>query len=323
MSATSNITAALSDDSAAQSCGLLTFEERTPLAEICDALPREGNSLVLVSDAGGVVLGIVDAEEIRVPCETGHEQERNRWRQMPVGALMPVRMPGVFRTIGWKDPTTGCDCREGLRETSALIAGGDVFINWRSLAPELREAFRDRLTGLPNRAGMELRLKQDWQRAETAGQPLAVLIIDLDHFKNVNDTLGHLFGDGLLQEVANGLKESLRSYDVITRYGGDEFVAICVGCSSEEITLPIKRIYNALGDIAFDTACELTVSASIGAAICRPSVNCHSEFDLLGVADDCLYAAKRHERGSTFCADLSQQAESSRSPELLLPAGVR
>lgn len=295
---------------------MLTFEEHTPLQEIHDLLP-ESASLILVTDVGGMVLGVVTSDEIRTPCETGHRRERERWRRMPVGSLMPVRMPGVFRSINWETTLHGI-VENGPDGKSAFVVDGDVYINWRCLAPELRQAFRDRLTGLPNRAGMELRLRQDWHCCQATEQSLAVMIIDLDHFKTVNDTMGHLFGDGLLKEVARALKDSLRSYDVVTRYGGDEFVAICVGCSADEIALPVQRINSALADISFETARDLTVSASLGAAICNPGINCHGEFDLLGVADDCLYAAKRHQRGSTFCADLTVGGSQPRLPKLLL-----
>ncbi|MFQ5732114.1 MAG: diguanylate cyclase, partial [Planctomycetaceae bacterium] len=304
-------------------CALLTVEENTNLREVARILPKDRESLVLVTDDSGVVLGVVSSNEVRSPREYGHEQERSRWQQMPIGALMPVRMPSVFRSIGGTQQLPDCNWREDIRGVSAFVADGEVFVNWRSLAPELREAFRDRLTGLPNRAGLELRLKQDWLRAQTGNEPLALLIIDLDHFKEVNDTLGHLFGDGLLQEVARAMKERVRSYDVVTRYGGDEFVAICVGCSAEEIALPVARICDALHDISFDTACDLSVSASIGAAICNPGVNCHSESDLLGAADECLYAAKRHMRGSTFCVDLTAAGKTKRSPQLLLSPVAR
>jgi len=298
-------------------CVLLTVDEQTPLCRVSDMLPSTGHSLLMVTNEERQVVGIVSSHEVGQRLRTGHEQERNRWRQMPIGALMPVRIPAVFRSIGWLPVESSDRAGQPPEEMSAFISERDVYISWRSLAPELREAFRDRLTGLPNRAGLEFRLIPDWRRALAIHQTLAILVIDLDHFKQVNDNCGHLFADGVLQEVANALKQSLRSYDAVARYGGDEFVAICVGCSPEEVALPIGRMYNAFQDISFDVGGHLSVSASVGVAVCRPGVNCDSETDLLRAADDCLYAAKQHRRGSAFAIDFTSGDSSRHSPQMI------
>jgi diguanylate cyclase (GGDEF)-like protein len=94
---------------------------------------------------------------------------------------------------------------------------------------QLRNAYRDDLTGVLSRGAGRDQLGQALDRAHRTGEPLVIAFLDVDHLKTVNDAHGHAHGDGLLQELGSALRQSLRSYDILVRYGGDEFVCALVG----------------------------------------------------------------------------------------------
>ena len=284
-------------------CCLLTVHEQTPLAEAALLAPGDIDSLFLITDTAKRVVGAIASAEIFDRLDSGPRPERERWADMPVGALLPMYLPAAFDGIGiLAEPPL---CGRGMEDTvpSALLCYDDVYVSWRRLSPALRSAFCDPLTSLPNRAGMELRLRQDWNRATQSGTTMTLMVIDLDHFKQVNDTYGHVYGDGVLRRVASALKNSLRSYDLVARYGGDEFVAVCVDCDPDEVSLPVRRMLESVQSIRIADDGSRNASISIGAVTCRPGIDMDSPMDLVFAADECLYEAKRNCRGSAFHAE--------------------
>jgi len=156
-------------------------------------------------------------------------------------------------------------------------------------------ALHDALTDLPNRTLFEERLKQALKRASRTGRLQAVLFIDLDQFKLVNDLLGHSAGDELLREVARRLTPLLRPLDTVARFGGDEFVILAEDLDDERHALSIAARVNS----AFARPVEAGgrthfVSASVGVAIARPGDSTES---LLRDADAAMYRAKDAGRG--------------------------
>ena len=155
-------------------------------------------------------------------------------------------------------------------------------------------AFYDHLTGLPNRVLFKESLKSSLLTAKRSQQIVAVLFVDLDHFKNVNDTMGHAAGDILLNEVAIRIKSSLRESDLLTRLGGDEFAIILQNIRSigDPEIIAAKIIQQLSEKIAiFDR--EIYVTASIGISIYPENGDTYDE--LLMNADNAMYRAK--ERG--------------------------
>ena len=153
------------------------------------------------------------------------------------------------------------------------------------------QALHDPLTDLPNRALFLDRLDQELVSAERAGRVVAVLFIDLDNFKVINDSLGHYLGDRLLVEVSRRLSNSLRSRDSAARFGGDEFTILLANLWDTESAVRVtKRLLNALHEPFVIGKHEVAVSASVGIALgndtAKPS-------DLLQNADTALYQAKR------------------------------
>jgi diguanylate cyclase (GGDEF)-like protein/PAS domain S-box-containing protein len=157
-------------------------------------------------------------------------------------------------------------------------------------------AYHDELTGLPNRALLNDRLTHALERSRRDQTAVAVLFLDLDRFKLVNDSLGHDAGDRLLSQVAQRMIEGLRGSDTVARLGGDEFVVVVEDVKDDlEIHAAVQRVA-ALLDQPFEVDSEtLFVSASIGVSVARDEAQAA---DLLREADDAMYRAKQRGRRS-------------------------
>jgi len=146
---------------------------------------------------------------------------------------------------------------------------------------------RDALTQLHNRRYLLERLESELARVRR-GHPLAVLMIDLDGFKAVNDDLGHLSGDETLRTVANALREQVRETDVVGRYGGDEFLALLTDAAPDEVAMVAERLRAAVAERG--TVGERhRVTASIGVAIATDDDDAST---VINRADDNTYKAK-------------------------------
>ncbi|MDP1734848.1 MAG: EAL domain-containing protein [Sulfuritalea sp.] len=183
-----------------------------------------------------------------------------------------------------------------------------------------RRATHDPLTGLPNRALIRERLAAALQRSRRSGLSIALLFVDLDGFKLINDTHGHEAGDALLKTVAARLIEQVRPGDTVARLAGDEFVVLC-----EQVEQPAtmsvlaQRINDALRQPVDFNGLSLFVTASIGVAIGSGSM--HSADDLLRYADTAMYAVKEKGRdGWQFFSDNLQEQAKQR---LVITNGLR
>lgn len=161
----------------------------------------------------------------------------------------------------------------------------------------LREqAMRDALTGLWNRRSIIEILIREQARSTRESAPVGVLMLDIDHFKKVNDTHGHLAGDDVLKEVARRLLASVRPYDGVGRYGGEEFIVVLPGCDEASIQSRGEAMRLAISeDPVVAQGLKLNVSASFGATVYCPP-NGVEIAELIRAADDALYAAKRNGR---------------------------
>jgi len=164
-------------------------------------------------------------------------------------------------------------------------------------------AQHDQLTGLANRAAIRDRITLGLAAARQAAQPLSLMFLDLDGFKNVNDRLGHHVGDAILIEVAKRLAASVRASDIVGRYGGDEFVVLCTSAGPREAAAISRRIHTEIRT-AFSDAAEFEISASIGIATSEASENIVSIDELIGAADAAMYESKRLGRDRTTLATL-------------------
>lgn len=161
-------------------------------------------------------------------------------------------------------------------------------------------ALQDPLTGLANRIGLNQRLTQAWQRAQRKQELLALILIDLDGFKAINDRHGHAAGDQLLLQVAGRLQASARTTDLVARLGGDEFVLVCEAIGSEQQAEALaERILHSLSQPVQLGNAQVSLSASIGISICRGQ----SHEKLLREADQAMYRAKAGGRSRIQRAD--------------------
>lgn len=180
----------------------------------------------------------------------------------------------------------------------------------KRLADELERANKelaalattDALTKVANRRMLDQRLLEEFERARRYLRPLAILVVDVDHFKSVNDTYGHQVGDRVLTEVASSIQDSIRKSDLVGRFGGEEFVivapetpAVPVRSLAERVRLNIQKRTAAAKDTGLPT-----VTASLGAATTELDVDTVSE--LLKRADEALYAAKQAGRNRVIIA---------------------
>jgi diguanylate cyclase (GGDEF)-like protein len=156
----------------------------------------------------------------------------------------------------------------------------------------LRLAHFDGLTGLPNRLMFEDRLRRALARAERAGGTVALLFLDLDGFKEVNDVLGHGVGDQVLKQVAARIETALRSVDTAARLGGDEFTIILEQIKKlEDIQVVVQRLLLVLSEPYLVAGIEARVSASVGVSTFPTDTQVLAE--LMSQADAAMYRAKR------------------------------
>jgi diguanylate cyclase len=164
-------------------------------------------------------------------------------------------------------------------------------------------ALHDVLTGLPNRALFDDRLAHGLAQAKRHGGTLAVMFIDLDGFKKINDSYGHDAGDGVLQTIAGRLKANTRDDDTVSRHGGDEFLYLLAEIGDEQnITLIAKKIIKAIRAPCQVGAGQLRISPSISASIgisIYPKDGATAD-TLIKSADEAMYQAKRDKSGYSF-----------------------
>jgi len=163
-----------------------------------------------------------------------------------------------------------------------------------------RLAMTDGLTGLANRRRFDIVIEKEWQRAQRAQAPIALLMIDADHFKAFNDRYGHQAGDLVLCGIAWSIaRHGKRASDCAARYGGEEFALILPGLSLGEAIDLGERIRREIGGIEREGMTPTTIS--VGAACLVPSAQ-NSMMELVNKADTALYAAKSLGRNQTYPA---------------------
>jgi len=166
----------------------------------------------------------------------------------------------------------------------------------------LSMALTDPLTGLYNRRYFEVHFQKMLNESKRNSKQMALLIMDIDHFKSVNDTYGHGVGDEILKEFAVRMQDKLRSFDLVARFGGEEFVAILPDVSPEVAHIVAERLRTSICNEPFKCSApdgQINVAVSIGGTLVEPQSERTME-ELLKRADDCLYEAKEHGRNASY-----------------------
>ncbi len=163
---------------------------------------------------------------------------------------------------------------------------------WHTLSILEQKAHKDHLTGLANRGVLEDHLLRAWHAFERHGNPLAVVLLDLDHFKAINDTFGHPTGDEVLRAAARSLASSVRGSDLVARYGGEEFVVVAPDCPLAIAVTLAERFRNRLAEHTISArGNDITITISAGIAMADRDRQ-KDPTELLHHADEALYRAK-------------------------------
>jgi diguanylate cyclase (GGDEF)-like protein len=186
-------------------------------------------------------------------------------------------------------------------ELKARLLVGKRILNLQDELVAARESMRhaathDSLTGLLNRGEIFGMLERELERARRERNPLSVILADIDHFKQVNDTCGHLFGDEALQEMAHRLQTGLRVYDGVGRYGGEEFLLVLPSCNVEDALVRANELRETIAaNPIMHRGVERSITMSMGVAVSECAGVKELEA-LLSRADAALYAAKENGR---------------------------
>ncbi len=252
----------------------------TSLLDVALQMARSPYRQLLVQTPDGEIAGVVSDNDLLSFLSRTDVDDSGNWKTRGVESVMPVR----FRRPIESSPSTGIaridaeaartgstlDCVPIVvdEQLVAVQTHDDLLLSWSQLQPLVRSATTDELTTLANRAVFQRRLSEEWSRSLRFGEPLGLLLIDLDGFKEINDSLGHLAGDAVLAEFGACLRRTLRLYDVVARFGGDEFAALCCNCNPSGIAAPIQRLLAGARQLPLPCRqTDLKVSVSIGAAV--------------------------------------------------------
>jgi len=168
------------------------------------------------------------------------------------------------------------------------------------------QATHDCLTGLLNRAAALDSLRNELERAGRQGIPLCLMIGDVDHFKSINDTHGHLIGDAVLCEAAHRMRASLRAYDSVGRYGGEEFLFILPGCDSQNARNQAERLQSCVTGRPIELP-RITIDFTISmGVVVKHNVTVEDLDTLIQAADSAMYEAKLQGRNRVVLSELSE-----------------
>ena len=267
----------------------------------------EGLTALIAAQCPGLVCAVLRGVE---PAPAAALNANTRF-SAPINTAAGVRLGEI---IAWGEPQGDFNAQPALEAAARLAA---LAIEQRALNDRLAfQAQHDALTGLPNRLLLEDRLRQAFYAASRrSGGAVGLLLIDLDRFKQVNDTLGHHTGDALLCEVAARLGGALRGGDTLARNGGDEFTLVAAGLKSPDDAARVaQRVQELLAAPFAVEGREFFLSASIGVAV-HPQDGSDPE-TLQRNADSAMYRAKALGRNSFQCFAPEMNAAASERFEL-------
>lgn len=280
--------------------GAVLVESAGELTVACSYGLRDAESLV-ESDCVRLAVRTGENQMIRIPANVQVEAVIADFRPNEIGVL-----PAMYKSIPLGVvilATAGSFNADALTRMELFQQSFGLALNNAIAHDSLqRLAALDPLTGVYNRRFGMSRLHEEFDRAVRMDSPLGVLMMDIDHFKQVNDTYGHLVGDRILIAITRIAKTILRDGDVLIRYGGEEFLAVLPAASTEDLRLVGERLRRAIEDASVtDGSQTIRVTASLGASA-YPNQNVKKEDELVQLADAALYQAKDSGRNRLILA---------------------
>ena len=219
-----------------------------------------------------------------------------------VGSIIGIPLKVGSNVVGVMNlsrSTVGGFSSSELRLLGLLSDQAAVAISNASLHQMIsHQAYSDTLTGLPNRRALDERLEEEVQAARRNNYSFAVIMMDLDGFKDVNDTYGHATGDDVLRLVFNQMARGVRNTDFLARYGGDELTLILSQSDMSSAQIVAEKIVEGMKNIKFKFPDGKKLKLGISGGIAIYPVNARNGPDLLRAADAALYKAKRYDRGT-------------------------
>jgi diguanylate cyclase (GGDEF)-like protein len=211
---------------------------------------------------------------------------------------------GSERTVIW---TNSIFCEEEGTDCCIISTGVDV-TDRKALEKELiRAASIDKLTALINRQALDKVISKERERAIRYKRPLSLIMFDIDHFKRINDTYGHIVGDSVLREVASLAQANLRTNESLGRWGGEEFMVVLPETSIEGARLAAEKLRRLFERSNFAGIKELTASFGVTEYSNRENID-----RFLQRVDDALYVAKQEGRSRVVCKSMPDVDESIR-----------
>ncbi len=304
---------------------ILLVDDETHVIEAITRVLRKDGYRILVANMPAQALEILDNETVqvvlsdqRMPAMSGvellsqvHERHPDTVRMVLSGyadfdaVIDAVNRGAVYKYLSkpWDNEALRVTVHEAFRHYELRQQKADLLREIELANQQLTVANRhlaeaaltDLLTGLPNRRSAMDQLEQVWSAATRSGSPLSVMMIDIDHFKRINDTYGHATGDFVLREVAHTLRASARREESVCRIGGEEFLVICPNTDLKVAMQAAERLRASLETKKIPVGQhEKAVTASIGVAVRKAET---ADIDaLVSTADQAMYIAKESGR---------------------------
>jgi diguanylate cyclase (GGDEF)-like protein/putative nucleotidyltransferase with HDIG domain len=225
--------------------------------------------------------------------EPGYLNDPGKFSNLRSALAVPLEgLAGVAGVLALYHAEADAFTRDHLRILQAISSKAGIALeNALKYRQVENSSVTDELTKLPNARSLFLQLDSELARSKRTGEPLVVLVLDLDGFKNINDRFGHLAGNKVLQLISQGLRNCCREYDCAARMGGDEFVMILAGSTREAIATKARDFRRIAREAGLSFCGEDILSISVGEA-CFPEDGSDAE-QLLAVADKRMYQAKQ------------------------------